>query len=432
VTRPSSVPHAVAAPSPASHPRVRGLILLMAQGLLLLALTACQEGEESLTGPGLESALGPSTAFGIWTPGSSDTCSKEIHDRYAVVGPDGLLYPTWHPPVDPGTGCHFGHEHGRDPRGSALYGTTGPLPFGYANQQLDIYDPTTRRHEDHVGHKIEWENGMQMNVAGAAGNLISVTCDVLAKLHQGTHSQDAFTNNLHELNYHLRCSDGSRIHMTVLTAIGRPGEMVTSCDRRTIQVGTATPANSPNGNGRRIIPDRQCVEQHLLVHEGAKSNFGQGLKESWETHTTLRRADGGTLAVVDAYFQVNFPSRFFDATQPNNVGRPLELCVGSFGGRRARGGPCDASGLQGVAFNSALSPFNGARRFVDINGNRVSNADGPEVWYTDPFGRNGRTQPFPGSIRQFVSKLDNSGLNLNGPVIGRDRDYTGPGVRAPN
>lgn len=172
---------------------------------------------------------------------------------------------------------------------------------------MDIYDPTTRRHEDHVGHKIEWENDIQMNVRGAAGNLIAVTCDVLAKLHQGTHSKDAFTNNLHEFNYHLRCSDGGRIHMTMLTAIGRPGEMLTSCDRRVIQVGPATPVNSPNGNGRRIIPDLQCVEQHLLAGEGGNSN-----------------------------------------------------------------------------------------------------------------------------IRQFVSKLDNSGLNLHGPVIGRDRDYSAPGVRAPN
>jgi len=33
----------------------------------------------------------PSIAFGIWTPGSTDTCTKEQHDAYAVVGPDGEL-----------------------------------------------------------------------------------------------------------------------------------------------------------------------------------------------------------------------------------------------------------------------------------------------------------------------------------------------------
>src|SRR2546426_5048090 len=47
----------------------------------------------------------------------------------------------------------FGHDHGRDPRGSALYREVGPIPFGYANEQLDVYDPLTTRHEDHFGHK---------------------------------------------------------------------------------------------------------------------------------------------------------------------------------------------------------------------------------------------------------------------------------------
>jgi len=34
---------------------------------------------------------------------------------------------------------------------------------------------------------------------GVAGSVLEVRCDVLTKLHQGTHSKDAFTNNLHEL-----------------------------------------------------------------------------------------------------------------------------------------------------------------------------------------------------------------------------------------
>ncbi|HEY6209718.1 MAG TPA: hypothetical protein VIW28_11700 [Gemmatimonadales bacterium] len=46
-----------------------------------------------------------------------------------MVGPDGKLHPTWHPPIDPATGCSFGPDHGRDPRGSALYAQVGPIPF---------------------------------------------------------------------------------------------------------------------------------------------------------------------------------------------------------------------------------------------------------------------------------------------------------------
>ena len=84
------------------------------------------------------------------------------------------------------------------------------------------------------------------------------------------------------------------------------------------------------------------------------------------------------------------------------------------------------------AWDDPRSPFKGVRRFVDVNGNNVRNADGPNVWYTDPLGRNGSTEPFVGSIRQWIGRHDNSGLDLHGVVMGRDRDYNGPGVRAPN
>ena len=96
----------------------------------------------------------PSRAFGIWHPSAIESCTQEQHDAYAVVGQDGKRYPTWHPPTGPG-GCSFGHEHGRDPRGSKLYDDAGGLPFGLANEALAISDPANPRDEDHVGHKVE-------------------------------------------------------------------------------------------------------------------------------------------------------------------------------------------------------------------------------------------------------------------------------------
>jgi hypothetical protein len=403
------------------------LVLLPATGL-----AACDPSSVD----GSVEPVGFSRALSAWTPGPGE-CSKEVHDRFSVVGPDGKLYPTWHPPVDPATGCAFGHEHGRDPRGSALFKDFGPLAFGYANEQLDIHSPHGMRHEDHVGHKIEWENGIQLSFGGGAGQVLEVTCDVLVKLHQGSHSRDAFTNNLHELNYAIRCSDRTEMRVTLLTAIGKAGEMVASCQReRRIAAGTPTPANSPDGGGKRAIPDRACVEQHILVAPGGRSNYDAALRESWEVNFGIRRADGRTVASADPYFQVMFPSRFFDATKPNAVGRPIEVCYERLGDRQARGGLCAQSTSNGaiadLAYDDPRSLFNGVLRFVDINGNRVSNADGPEVLYTDPFGRNGRSEPFPGSIRQFVARVDNSGRVGHGPIIGKNRDYGGPGVRAPN
>src|SRR6185312_14613428 len=42
----------------------------------------------------------PSDAYANrnWSPTTYDTCPKALHDSYSVVGPDGKLYPTWHPP----------------------------------------------------------------------------------------------------------------------------------------------------------------------------------------------------------------------------------------------------------------------------------------------------------------------------------------------
>jgi hypothetical protein len=170
-------------------------------------------------------------AYGRWEPSSQDTCTKGAHDAFGVEGPDGKLYPTWHPPVDPGSGCTFGHEHGRDPSGSDLFGKVGRIPFGYANEQLDVYDPFSKRHEDHVGHKVEWENDVRMKFGSDAASAVFEThCDVLTKMHQGSHSKDAFTNNLHEVVYHIDCSDGTAFGVTMLTAIGTPGEFVRRCD----------------------------------------------------------------------------------------------------------------------------------------------------------------------------------------------------------
>ncbi len=406
-------------------------------GIVLVGAAGCESEGGLFLPQGPTTATGWSQAMFAWTPGPHDTCTEEIHARYSVVGPDGLLYPTWHPPVDPETGCTFGHEHGRDPRGSPLHRIVGDIPFGYANSQLDIWDPAGRRHEDHVGHKVEWQSDVPLRFGGALGAVLDIRCEVLTKLHQGTHSADAFTNNLHELVYHVWCTDGTRMHVTMMAAIGEPGVFVSSCDRsRTIHAGAPTPLNSPQGGGKRVIPDRACVDR-IVAEAAGRPNF-RHLHESWETSNRIRRENGQTLAFFNPYFQVLLPSRYYEPSIPGAVGRPLQLCMPSnpFGGIHTTHGPCGESTAGGlnhaVAWDHPHSAFNGVRRFVDINQNRITNEGGPEIWYTDPFGRTARTEPFPGSIRQFIASIDNAGRGGHGPQIGRDRDYGGPGVRAPN
>jgi hypothetical protein len=407
--------------------------------LILIApvLVTC-DAEPGVIGPAPSEPIGFSKAHGVWKPGPGDSCSAAVHDGYSVVGPDGLLYPTWHPPVDP-SGCTFGHEHGRDPRGSDLFARVGPIPFGHANQVLDTFDPQGMRHEDHVGHKVEWENDVPLQFEDGASAVLDVRCDVLVKLHQGSHSKDAFTNNLHELAYHIDCTDGTELHLTLMAAIGGPGSMVASCDGdRVIHVGPPTPANSPNRGGTRRIPDRACVDAHMLALPGERSNLNAALRESWEANLSIRSANGGgSLAHIDPYFQILLPSRFLDLSKPGLVARPIDVCYElRADGARVNAGECERSTgngtITGIAWDDARSAFNGVARFVDINSNRITNATGPEVWYTDPFGMGARTEPFPGSIRQFIARIDNSARPSHGPVIGRQRDYGGPGVHAPN
>ncbi len=400
-------------------------------GVLLAA--ACST--DAINAPTPPAATGPSVAFGIWTPGPNETCTKAQHDAYSVVGIDGKVYPTWHPPADP-SGCTFGHEHGRDPRGSDLYRSVGDIPFGLANEALEAWDPANPRREDHVGHKVEWENDVPMRARNpVASAIIEVTCDVLVKLHQGTHSKDAFTNNLHEMVYHIRCNDGAEAHLTFMAAIGTPGEFVRSCNHEEhVTVGVATPPNSPNGGGKRVLPDVGCVEDFLINNAGSSSDFRTGLHESWQTSNSIKTADGHSLASFDPYFQVVSPSRYYDPALPSLVGRPLDACF--LPAARARGGACQESirngAVAGTTYDDPRSAFNGVERFVDVNTFRISNADGPVVWYTNPFGRGGKTEPFPGSVRQALSKVDNSGLAISGPSIGRHRDYGGLRTHAPN
>lgn len=378
-----------------------------------------------------------SVAYARWTPGPFDTCSQAIHDSYSTVGPDGKLYPTWHPPVDPATGCTFGHEHGSDPRESAIYDQVGDIPLGLANEMLDIFNPGMPRHEDHVGHKIEIGNDVQMNFGGAADAVFEARCHFLIKMHQGTHSKDAFTNNMHEIAYHARCTDGSGVSMTFMTNIGDAGEFVDTCTGNSIFVGTPTPPNSPDGGGRRIIPTRECVESRILVAPGDRSNFG-GLRESWQVSESIRTVDNQRLVSINPYFNVREPSRFFDPAQPDIVGRPMDVCYELMGNRAARGGACDEvtgeGTIQGIAHDDPRTAFKGAVRDFDINSFRISNAEGPEIWYTDPLGLNAQTTPFPGSIRQWIAKIDNNrgGADLHGPRIGKEKNHAAASVHPPN
>jgi len=407
----------------------------------------------------------PSDAFTNrnWTPTAFDTCPAALHTEYTVVGPDGRLYPTWHPPttVDPATGqtCTFGHEHGADPTGSDLYGWVqehfaGPgqddpagLPFGYVSEELVEYaaanpgSPT--RFEDHVGHKVEFVNDLRLLDQGgnylyteAAGGEVRVECDVLMKMHQGTHSADATVNNVHEVIYAVRCNDGTELISTTMAGFGNANEFNRSCAPGTV-VDTGSASPYPDFGGRRTIPDQGCIDQFVLVNP---ANAAQGsdiwsIWENWEIETELVSAEGDTLAAFDPWLAVRNPSRYHRVDQP--VGRVLDAAWAvdpADNGVVNRQPWLTPAAVEPYDFRSPDAPFDGAQRDFFVRETTVANAGGPDRWYTDPWGRNGTTEPFPGAICQLISPTDNTDQPaLKRRLFGRDTDYgQDNGVHAPN
>lgn len=400
-------------------------------------------GENPTTPPsGGHSDASAGHAYGLWTPTKWDTCSKALHDSYYVIGPDGKKYPTWHPPVvtDPSTGktCAFGHEHGRNPKDSPLWAKAqehfafdenrdgqisqsekqlAGVPFGYINEQLDIYFDAkgieAMRHEDHVGHKVEWAESLPVYLPGVSGGPQRDTgkrCNYLIKVHQGVSTRDAFQNNLHEVIYFAECTDGNEVHMARMGEFGKAGEFTSLCDTdgvrstKTINTGFSYsnplyPGNAQNGS--RQIQDRACIEKNFLVPQG---KFMGNAYEAWPTTMAMSTAAGKELIQdVNLLFDVENAARYYDPSQPNAVGYFADVCYEvEPNGDRAYGGTC--SGIEkGIPWDSPKSRFIGTHRGTYFKPPILNNAGGVPYWYTDPFGRAGQQSPFPGSIRQYVA-----------------------------
>jgi hypothetical protein len=381
-----------------------------------------------------------------WAPAANDTCQAALHDRFSVIGPDGLRYPTWHPPaiVDPATGrtCTSGHEHGDDPATSDIANWVGEhltapgyeayagLPFGHATEALDAWadaNPgTAKRSEDHVGYKVDVADDVPL--LGPDGAARNVTCDHLTSVHQGSHSPDALSNNAHELVYATRCTDGTELISTTVSRFGDPGLYERSCEPET---RIATIDNGyPDGDGARLIPDRECVERNVLVPSGRTTSVW-ALYEKWTSANPLELPGGAPLARFATSFGVFNPSRY--ASTGATIARTLPLCWETAAdGDRANGVDCSPAIANGP-FDDPRSPFDGTRRDVYLGGTAVSNRGGARTWWTDPYGGNASTTPFPGGVCQLVSPTENQGhADVSVQVFGRNRSHDAEGVHAPN
>jgi hypothetical protein len=373
-----------------------------------------------------------SAAMGIWKPTRPGECTQEQHDAYFAVGPDNKRYPVWHPPVDP-SGCFFGHEHGHDPALSPL-NDRGPVLFGYVNEQHTLQNAMGHRHEDHVGHKVVVANRVPY---GATGSPTRLVCDILTKFHQGTHSADALTNNLHEQSVRMSCDDGMYANVQLLSMVGPAGQIVEPVTKLKIEVGPAVPSDSPRiGNplnpgksyGARQIPTTTNI--HV-----ARPNFF----EQWRTQNTIDGPDGNRFRFA-FYWNVSLPSRYYDPEQPNRMGRSIDACWLTnplTNDYLVISNPCASvrNSEEPINWDDPASPFNGTKRGLRPDSFTWRNANGVTFWYTDALGMNPQRKPCAGCVLQEVSIGTHYPLgqySFRGAGGGIDGTATHPSVHAPN
>lgn len=380
------------------------------------------------------SATGNSAAGAAAASATADlpVCPDSLHDAYTATGPDGEVYPTWHPAsvTDPDTGvvCAFGHEHGDDPASSDIFdwtmekrggGATG-VTFGYATHMSSLGEGGPHRHEDHYGHKVFVLNDVNLVREDREGYVRDgedqpVTCDYLIHVHQGTHSADALSNNQHEVLYATRCSDGTEMVVNTLTGFGDANEYATNCDGRTVSTGGS---DLPDGSGgSREIPDVVCVEE--------TGDEFWGVYEVWKADHSLTDEAGEEIVRFDPWFGVRNPSRVADgADAVDTIGLAGEALVGWPWGTVP----------DGAQKNDPDSPFTGDQRDVYVQRSTVDNAGGASTLYTDAYGQTGATSSFEGAIAQYIAPVSNTDLaEPQRQAFGFSTDYgAGHGVHAPN
>lgn len=446
-----------------SAPPPRRLARRSAAGLAALALLTGSSvfscaGDPIGGGSGGGTSNRPdSQSMGRWSP-STDTsrfpneCSREVHDSYYVVGPDGRKYPTWHPPsvIDPATGrlCYFGHEHGENPAGSALWnelrrhfawdangnGTIDDaeatsersgIPFGYAAEYGG--SPATILHDS---YKIAFVNDLARDrVVNGQVQAAGLRCNQLLAYAQDTQTARAFTQALHPLTYAIDCTGSgdtanypSRLIVSVMADYGSTAAI----PARTGEVAA----------GRRFAVAATQVYPNAFVAAGATSDLTEALRERWDTIVSLRTVSGAELARFNPGLEDRSPSRFQTLANGDAATQSIDLCYSGLDAsgflisdpaqagsvvRQVRGSTTDCAKLarsgpatpitQRVRFDEREAQFKGCSRQVIWRDQSIRNGTGPSTWYTAPDGSGARTSAFAGSLRQQI------GLGISSSAI---------------
>lgn len=278
-------------------------------------------------------------------PVAGQECPAWVHDRYVTTGPDGKIYPTWHPPVDAQYGCYFNHEHGSDPHAYVGFAASGMPAFGYTVAQVGMEEP-------HNGFKVYVSND---DLNGRAW---------MITLHQGTGSPRRALVQFHTLDWHISTTAGKPlvdIHMLADFGYASP-----NCRTNEAIPRSATGrAFSEHDEPRRFIPTTDCVEQTVYEQWNGRVRIGTFFEalpnfdiDNATTAVNLAKLD-------DIRFMCEFHNRDEDCS-------------------------------------SANTRWTGNKRGVIHPGQFVKNTTGSPEIYTDAYGTI-VGHDSPGAIRQYIT-----------------------------
>jgi len=345
----------------------------------------------------IDAPAGDPTPLG--TSNSGEDC-RDVHDRYWVKGDDDLAYHTWHPSV--ADGCVFRHEHGDNAATSDIINYAEGYPaFGFAMEQQHA-GSSMPRHEDHFGHKVFVANNIKLAIGTSTNSNeiiydAGITCDWLSKIHQGSYSADALTNNTHEYYLNMQCDDTHQQESTAFSvkimADWGQANKFTFIDNGHIDIEpvdtqvTSFLTYPWNGEPDPITPP--TMVSPLNPNGGRGTTSISGLQ--WKNWNEVYR-----------------PAELWQQDEVSV--QTVDLCYGS-NGTRLPGGFCSILPVNYPGqdyWKSDASPFNGSVRTLNFKAIEVNNDGGPTEFCTDPFGQNASPMPCSGNqIRQKSASIRN-------------------------
>jgi hypothetical protein len=165
-----------------------GVIILLTS--LWISFNALRQTRLTLPGETVNQAV---RAMIFGRPVLSRTiCPEEVHAKYVTTGPDGKVYPTWHPPVDLEHGCYFDHEHGSDPSSYLGFEHSGMPAFGFTAALAGTREP-------HSGYKVFVSNN---DLNGRAW---------MITLNMDTSSPRRAVERYYSLDWHITGLDGREL-----------------------------------------------------------------------------------------------------------------------------------------------------------------------------------------------------------------------------